>query len=320
MTVSRVLRGEPVVSAPTRNRVMRIARELGWRPNPLVRALMAQRRAGARRVKPMRIAYLTSFEPRDSWRTHESFRLYFEGARKRAEQLGYGLEEFPSGKLKGPKISDALQEAGYVGLIVGPRPSPMSSLELDWSAFAAVAIGLSLVEPRLHRVSPDYYDAMFVGLEEVRRRGYKRPGVILPAETNARFIHLWQAAVGVDVQGHAPALIVDHQDRKIVLDWFRKFKPDVVLGVRREHADWLRAAGARNPATGYAHFNWSEPHGNFAGVDLCAKLVGAAAVDLVAEQLTMNERGVPTWPKHVQLPVRWKDGSSVHAEARRRSA
>lgn len=320
MTVSRVLRGEPVVSAATRNRVLRIARELGWRPNPLVRALMAQRRAGARRVKPMRIAYLTSFQPRDAWRSHESFKLYFEGARKRAEQLGYGLEEFASGTLKDRAIGNALQEQGFVGLIVGPRPTPMGTLDLDWSSFAVAALGLSLAEPRLHRVSPDYYDAMFMGLEQVRRRGYQRPGLILPAETNARFIHLFQAAIDVDAERHVPALIMERPERTIVADWYRKFRPDVVLGVNRQTPEWLRAAGARVPAVGYAHFNWQEPLGTFAGVDLCAKLVGAAAVDLVAEQLTTNERGVPAWPKHVQLPVRWKDGSSVHAEAKRRSA
>ena len=46
MTVSRVLRGEAIVLPQTRDRVLRIARDLGYRPNPLVRALMAQRRAG----------------------------------------------------------------------------------------------------------------------------------------------------------------------------------------------------------------------------------------------------------------------------------
>ena len=43
-TVSRALRDDPRISAAVREQVRGIAGELGYRPNPLVSALMAHRR------------------------------------------------------------------------------------------------------------------------------------------------------------------------------------------------------------------------------------------------------------------------------------
>lgn len=43
-TVSRALKGSPKVSTRKREEILRIAEEMGYRPDPMVRALMAQRR------------------------------------------------------------------------------------------------------------------------------------------------------------------------------------------------------------------------------------------------------------------------------------
>ena len=44
-TVSLALRNHPSLPAATRARIQKLARELGYRPNPLVHALMAHVRA-----------------------------------------------------------------------------------------------------------------------------------------------------------------------------------------------------------------------------------------------------------------------------------
>jgi DNA-binding LacI/PurR family transcriptional regulator len=317
MTVSRVLRGEAIVLPETRDRVLRIARQLGYRPNPLVRALMAQRRSGGRRVQALSIAYLTSFGAGTAWRRHETYCSYFEGARARADQLGYHLEEFPTRGLKPDRITAALQQRGFQGVIVGPRPEPGDVLDLDWSAFGLAAIGMSLKEPRLHKVSPDHYAAMTLAIDEVRRLGYARLGLVIAAETDARFLHLWRAALAVAAEhAHVPSLLLETWDRAAVADWYRTFEPDLVFGTRRDLVVWIESTGVKVPDDlGYVHFAWEEPLGLCTGVDLRGQTVGAAAVDLVVEQLTTNERGVPESAKHVALAVRWLAGRTTRARA-----
>src|SRR4051794_13277267 len=86
-TVSYALRNHPKIPAGTTARVHALAEEMGYRPNPRVAALMAH----IRRARPVptgdRIAFIWLARPAAYLRMHH-------GARQRAEQLGYELEDF----------------------------------------------------------------------------------------------------------------------------------------------------------------------------------------------------------------------------------
>src|SRR5829696_6510312 len=86
-TVSYALRNDPKIPAATIARVHATAEEMGYRPNPRVAALMAH----IRRARPVatgeRIGFIWLARPGAYVRTHQ-------GARQRAEQLGYELEDF----------------------------------------------------------------------------------------------------------------------------------------------------------------------------------------------------------------------------------
>jgi len=51
----------------------------------------------------------------------------------------------------------------------------------------------------------------------------------------------------------------------------------------------------------------------FAGMDHRRDQLAAAAVDLVATQLTQNERGIPQVPRQILIPPQWIEGTSVRA-------
>src|SRR4051812_49196466 len=94
MTVSRALRKHPNISPATRAKVEKIAAQLGYRPNPLVSALMSYRRA----VKPIRLhttwGFVTNFPTRDGWKKLRMYEEFSQGASASADQHGYQLEEF----------------------------------------------------------------------------------------------------------------------------------------------------------------------------------------------------------------------------------
>ena len=92
-TVSRALRGDPRISAEMRQRVETLAKNTGYRPNPLVSALMAsRRRRGAGEVDV--IALVTNYGGRESWRAKDVCRWEYEGIIARATALGFRVEIF----------------------------------------------------------------------------------------------------------------------------------------------------------------------------------------------------------------------------------
>src|SRR5688500_16131376 len=89
-TVSYALRGDRKIPEETAARIRSVATRLGYRPNPPVAALMAHIRRSHPKTRGEHIAFLW-IKARPGERT---FPLIHEGARARAEQLGYALEEF----------------------------------------------------------------------------------------------------------------------------------------------------------------------------------------------------------------------------------
>src|SRR5581483_2410531 len=93
-TVALALREHPRIPVATRRRVQQIAKNLGYRLNPLVAALMSSRRSG-RPVKHVTLAFVTNYPTRFGWRPEQHDRPdFFPGALQRARDFGYKLEHF----------------------------------------------------------------------------------------------------------------------------------------------------------------------------------------------------------------------------------
>src|ERR1700741_3136914 len=93
-TVSRPLRNAPGISVEVRKRVQKSADDLGYRPNPLVSALMANRRRRGSSGAVDVIALLTDYGGGAGWQKKEVCRWEYEGIRRRARELGFRLETF----------------------------------------------------------------------------------------------------------------------------------------------------------------------------------------------------------------------------------
>src|SRR5712672_334593 len=83
MAVSLALRNSPKISAATAERIRRLAEELGYRPNPMVSALMTQLRHSRDMKKPSVLAYVTAFPTEEGWRRPRPAAAFYEGARRR---------------------------------------------------------------------------------------------------------------------------------------------------------------------------------------------------------------------------------------------
>ncbi|MBE7157046.1 MAG: LacI family DNA-binding transcriptional regulator [Rhodospirillales bacterium] len=328
MTVSRVLRNAGYAAHDTRQRVLAAADRLGYRPNPMVSALMTQIHQGKLSRPDHVLAYLTNSRARGGWRDNPTYGQFFDGATARAAQRGYRVEEYWLGDhgFSAARLSRVLYARGVRGVIVGPIASSHGHLNLKWEHFCPVAIGYSLLRPALDRVSNDQYDSTLLALRELRRLGYRRIGVAGRRHAAERVHYRWPSATLMYQwrYGQIDEALLHFPDvwrRESFLEWFRAARVDALATLEPEAYGWLQEAGYRVPEeVGVAQLDLASFHKPLAGVDQRSAAVGAGAVDAVIERINNNELGVPAFARTVALPGKWVSGETVRCVAQPRTS
>ncbi|MDB6040314.1 MAG: LacI family transcriptional regulator [Verrucomicrobiales bacterium] len=319
--VSLALRNHPSLPIETRSRIQFLADQLGYRPNPLVSALMTYQRT-VKTVQPtgMTIAFVSKFSHREAWRSYLSPDL-ISGAAESAERQGYHLDEFWMGDLgmTNERFWKMIYQRGIRGMIIAPLPSAHGHLSFNWPHFSAVAIGYTMVRPILHRVSTDRYQAMLLAVRHLRRLGYRRLGLALDINQNSRVDHQWAAAFQWEQQRVAPSqrteiFLTKNGDwtAETFSKWYTKNRPEVILGYDPIILQWLKLSGKRVPEDlGFVHLWIPDQYGQYAGLYHAPPAIGAAAVDFLIGLLQRNECGIPNRPQTVLLNATWVDGASL---------
>lgn len=321
-TISLALRNHPRISAATRARVQVTAKKLGYKPNPMVSSLMARISSGRENNQGVVLAWLNCHRDDHMFHYPNSFNKgLYEGAKERAEELGYSLEEFhlKTHGMTMARMQQILETRGITGLIIPPLRAAKGHLRFKWEHFASVAIGHSLVRPRLHRVSPDQYHNIRLAIRELVHAKKTRLGLALLCtkkdrpQTDNRLDNRWSAAfaqyqLGLPAKQRIPILYYQPEERAKVRRWFERYRPEAILGDSPCVRWYLEEKGIENGSL-YHHvqLDWSEEEPKFfATVDQQPRQVGAAAVDLLTAQLQRNERGIPETPKLVEIPGVWR--------------
>jgi len=312
-TVSRALRNERCISVARREAVQATAKELGYRPNPLVSALMAQVRPKRHAHHPVAVAILDCFP-----RGQRSFSEDYERAiHQRAEAFGYRIESLRLEDLVPRRRLDRVLDArGIRGLIVLPVPVHVELEGVSYERLAAATVDPSLKRPHMHRASADYFQGMTAALTRLVALGCTRIGFVTATTEVARIGDLWLAAFLL-WQSKLPttqrlAVHMPQQDSVAAFRaWLRREQPDAIVSNMRHPFDWLPAAGVRCPRDlVYAHLNvraeWPA-----AGIDQHHEQVAWAAFDLVVSQLNRNEYGLPATPQTVLIEGTWSDGPTA---------
>ena len=319
MTVSRILRNVGYFAPETRKRVLLAAEKLSYRPNPMVSAFMTYVRSGASTSRAGVLAYLTSDPPELKWRAHSTYIRFHNGANERAERLGYKLETFQINQkhVSLARLSGILYARGICGVIVAPMGGAHSHLKMDWQKFSASAIGYSLLKPSLPRASNNQYDSMLIALRELYRMGYRRIGFAMRRDDDERVHYNWSAGylsffqrrnLGPPVPLYTPVSFSE----KETLAWVAGYKPDAIVTTNERLYRWLTHGGYRLPQDiGLVNLDWSPTRAPCAGIDQRSELVGAAAVDMVVEQINHNKFGLLPEPRMVLTSGIWVPGETV---------
>ena len=322
-TVSLALRNHPRLPAATRERIKSLAVKMGYRPDPVLASLMVYRQ----NLKPPQegtvIGYLTGDKSRSEWRQQSSLLQIFEGAKSRAEECGYRLEEF---WLKEPGMSltrwnKLFLARGIEAFLVAPWLRGRAHLRLDWARFYTVKIGHSLVFPPLHTVENNQYQCMQLCVRRLRGNGYRRIGFANRDLEDERLNHLYKAAFLIEQDRCSPAekippLIPKIWNRKQFAAWYQRHRPEVVICPDPEAIEWMHAMNLKIPEDiGFANLDCLDAEARQSGIRQSHQEVGVAATDLLISLIHRNERGFPPAPHLTQVEGRWVEGETTRRVA-----
>lgn len=311
MTVSRALRNAPNVAPKTRERIMDEAKRLNFQPDPALGVLNAYRHGRRDRKSYDQIAFITNFPQPNGWKKVLSFARYFEGASRRAEQLGYHLEPFWIGDpaLTPKRASQILRDRGIRGLLIGPLAKGNSSLSLEWDWFSAVALGRSLISPKLTTVSTNHFQGLLIAWEAMIERGYRRIGFAITHYEDVRTQSALRAAFllqqSQQSDGKIPIYLANEFSAASIGRWAKQHRPEVILSSEPMHYELLPTK--LRAQIGFLHLN-IDPASDGAGVDQAHELVGEHGAALLHLKLLQRQTGVLKRRELFLVDGSWKEG------------
>jgi DNA-binding LacI/PurR family transcriptional regulator len=276
-----------------------------------------------------RIAFVWVHTSRSEARQNSFLRSVFAGAKERAKQMGFVLEEFWTGDpgMTDKRLEQILRARGIVGVVLSPVTTAESAVTLgwDWRQFAPAVIGNVTWTPELHHAGHHHFLAMRLALLELAKLGCKRPVALIEATVHERNKHAYVAGFLAHHPQAAAARglvrVVTRGDSADLGAWLRAARPDALV---LSHTDLLDLPGVGKAVKELriprVTLYWSKetPRG-IGGIDQCQDRVAGHAVDLVAAQLNANETGAPDLPRMMLFPGRWVAPASAGKDAMRRS-
>lgn len=316
-TVSLVLRNHPRIPKLTREKVLKAAKELGYRPDPLLKALNAYRTTQRPPHYQATIGWIDNWPRRNQLRTKVPLLESLIGAETRARELGFALEEIWLNEpgLTREKLHRVLTTKN-IDILLFP-PQQFSGLpRIDFEKFFSIAIGYSIQPAIIHVVSSNHFHFMKLAMQNLWDLGYRRIGLILPAFVDARMEnachdsiclaqHLWPGLSFV------PSFRDDNIREYPLATWLKTNEPDAVLSLYKVARE-IEKLGYRIPQDiGFAGIDLPQDEKILSGIHQNNELLGRVAVDLAVGMYHRNERGVPEFSMATLVDGVWRPGKTL---------
>jgi len=320
-TVSLALRNDPRLPIATRRRIQEIANGLGYRPNPLVSALISGRKRGRTSRRGSVIAFLTAYPSASRWRESVNYASVYAAMERSAEGLGYRLEEFwlREPGMTASRLKKILLARGIRGIIVCPLPGDAQEIDFDFSDFSAVALGFTLKRPQLDHVAIDYSSIMGMAIQRLAKSGHRRIGFATTDNIDERVDHLslgrFLAEKHRIPRYFRSPLLSEQWDKKSLLRWMEKEKADAIItAISSDYLlfrKWLEEAGYRIPRDLSLVNVDCRVDSQEAGVVQNLEEEARAAVELVTGRVERARFGLPEEPQTILIKGRWREGDSL---------
>lgn len=330
-TVSLALRRSPQIPEKTRRRIERITQSLGYKKNPTVAHLMSELRKARQPTFQSTLALLNANADPAAFTRHPTIPVYVAGCRRRAAQLGYGLDEFwlHAPELSGARLNKILRARSIRGVIVVglmKENRPPARFLATWKEFHAVVTGVRTHDPTLSFACTDHHALALRAFEQALRLGYQRPALVLDHEIDRLVEGRFSAGTRIAQQQLPKARQIEpfylvteaRKNPRLFQDWFQREKPDLILTLYNVVRDWLDAMKLRVPRDiGLIQLEWRRENPDWAGMDQHNDMVGEAAVEMVINMIHNHPPGPPIFPLATLIGSSWVPGRTTKSKARR---
>jgi LacI family transcriptional regulator len=317
-TISRALRNDPEISKEMREQVQLLAREMGYRPDPMLNALAHYRRSQTQRPIAAELALINHWpNPKQLW-SFKEFNLYWQGAFEEAERCGFRLEEFHLHKdMSFARMENILRARNIRGILLPPRGQSAPDYHgFNWDDFCIVRLGHSFPFPHTHVVSSDQLTDGVIAFENIWKNGYRRIGLVTSNKMHTRFAagYLF-GQMRWCPKTRLPALMVAQEsiedDRETLKEWMKAHRPDAILTDVVEVREWLAKIGYKVPRDiGLAVLSVLDGNAD-AGIDQNSKEIGRAAIQLLISLINHNECGIPKICRELLVEGQWVNGGTL---------
>ncbi|MEZ5277926.1 MAG: LacI family DNA-binding transcriptional regulator [Opitutaceae bacterium] len=323
--VSLALRHDDRISAPTRERIVKIAADLGYRKNPVMSHLMAELRRSQGIEFKRTLGLLNGYPHSAEIHDHPTLAAWLAGCRHRAAQQGYGMDEFwlYDKGMRPERLDSILSARGIRGIIlVGTfrqrhMPEKWSPI---WETRSCVLTGVRTESPRFSYSCVDHHALIVEAVNRVVALGYRRPGLVVDKSVDLLVDGRFSAGFAYAQRQLPPSDRVPWlsdqekawEDPGVVDRWLEKHRPDVILTLHINVRRWLEERGYRVPRDmGLVLLERRLDAEGWAAMDQHNDEAGEAAVDIMIRGLQNGEVGVPAHPRAILITATWMMGNTV---------
>lgn len=334
-TVALALKNNPKIPAKTRERIQKVAKEMGWKPNFLVSAYQHSVATGRLSQHRETVAWLKISKANLLWEEV----LGYKTAQEFADNFGwrvdpfslrdYGMTDESGGEEYLAKALSVIKSRGIRGIIIPKRSRLQLSTIQDLSKdFIVVSLfGEQYADRQTsrkarpsvhHTINPDYFANSQRATNKLWGMGYSRIGLCLKAwtnwVTNEKVVGGYQTAI-CPCPRFPPLLLQDeleHQPLDKFKQWVEEFKLDAIVCGNSEIPTWLDRLGYAVPENmGVAHFQLGPAEKLWSGIDIRFPKLIQNALQMLNFHLIQNDFGEPVISQNLECPGNWVDGDTT---------
>lgn len=330
VTVSRALNDDHRVAEELKNTIKQTADQLGYRPDPMLRALVTSRRYLNAKSANASIAFVYVGRKPDRATPFSNFE-YYKGVKDKSEALGFNLEalKFDSGEISPERFASILRHRGVKGVVFALSSGHWIFTQpiFDLPEFAYVSLGYNFAHTPVNCIMPDNYHSITVAFRTALDRGYKRIGLAVSKTQNERIDYAFtdsfrRIALDNGIDPDAMIHLFRHEtdeerasiDKKMTA-WMETAKPDVVIGElgTRPHLEKILDRSDKKLGKDLPFICLdirARINGDDSGLIGNRELMGQRAVENIASQITRNHAGLPRTYERLLVQSTWHDGDT----------
>ena len=315
MTASRAFKEGSEIRPELREKILKIAKEIGYQPDQMVTRIMSS--FVGRRSIEYRETIAVIWWP-DRWKGHNELNSYsgqiYQGLESAAAHNSCKIEHMVLTKEMPASVINRMLTARNIKAVIltSPPQSSFSLPELDWDQLSVAIIGTTIREPDFHRARPSYFTGLVSVLHKVKAAGLSKPCLLVDPDLEERMQRSYSAAFMAWEDNAAERIWkAPYSNTSGLRKWLKKHTPDVIIGDNKVWLDPLPEAYAKNR---FISLGINSTDENSSGLYHDTYHLAECAIDLVIRSRIRNETGIPRQPILMINQGVWMDGQTFNPE------